>query len=823
MKVHVIVRVIVFTLLMFVCGYTTDAQIVVSGIVADENGNSMEFATVSVKGTTQGTTTDAKGRFSLSLAKLPVIVVAQSMGYVSAEQEVTIRNNNSHLKLVLKNDNIELKEVTVESVAGIGSVRRSPYNSVALDATTLYNDNKNLGDALSKAPGVKLRETGGVGSDIQVSLDGFSGSHVRLFIDGVPQEGANGSFGLNNLPIEMAERIEVYRGVVPVQFGADAIGGVINVVTKRQRKGWHADASYTYGSFNTHKAYADFGMSTEKGFVGMIKLIANYSDNNYKIRANVEDFSINAINRKKFYTVKHFNDTYHNEAVQVKLGVAHKPWADRLIGGFTYSRMYKEIQTGVYQIVVYGAKYREGWSAEPTIEYKKSSVANGHLDFSLSAKYNYGVITNVDTSAVKYNWFRETQKMNSAGEQSYQNSDSKNYTFSAIGAIDYRIATRHLLSLTETLNKFKRRNVSNIGTVNEDDIIDKITIKSIAGLSYAFAYNDKLNFSAFGKYYFIGVSGPMETSDNSSQYVEVEHDIDFTGYGAAATVRPQEWLQLKLSYERACRLPTINEMFGDDDLENGDISIKPERSNNFNFGLSLSHKFSGHGFYFDGGLIYRKTDDYIQRNIVGLSGGKKAASYVNYGKVETKGYNISIRYDYNHRLSVGGSYNSIDVRDKQKTIMGSTGENVAYNERMPNLPYRYADADASYKWHNVIAQGNTLSIGYDLQYVHEFCYNAANVGTANKSEYMVPKQLSYNANITYIMLRGMLNFAFEAKNITDEELYDNFRLQKAGRAFYGKIRVQLGTDIASHHHSNAEQHRHSSHYRRGGNSNDTQQ
>lgn len=97
-----------------------------------------------------------------------------------------------------------------------------------------------------------MRETGGTGSDIQVLLDGFSGRHVKVFVDGVPQEGVGSSFGLNNIPVNFAERIEIYKGVVPVGFGTDAIGGVINVVTNKSRKPFWLDASYSYGSFNTH-------------------------------------------------------------------------------------------------------------------------------------------------------------------------------------------------------------------------------------------------------------------------------------------------------------------------------------------------------------------------------------------------------------------------------------------------------------------------------------------------------------------------------------------------------------------------------------------
>ena len=113
---------------------------------------------------------------------------------------------------------------------GVNRVKNSAYNAVAVDTRDMLNTTKTLSEALAKTPGLKLRESGGVGSDINLMLDGFSGKHVKVFIDGVPQEGVGSSFGLNNIPVSFADRIEVHKGVVPVNFGTDAIGGVINIV-----------------------------------------------------------------------------------------------------------------------------------------------------------------------------------------------------------------------------------------------------------------------------------------------------------------------------------------------------------------------------------------------------------------------------------------------------------------------------------------------------------------------------------------------------------------------------------------------------------------
>ena len=783
-------------------GSLSFGQATLNGKVVNANNEILPFATVAIKNSNIGTTTDAKGNFSLKLKAGTYSVIATFMGYNPTEKSVTLSNNQSlDVVLQLSASDIELDEVVVESTAGVSGVRKSAYNAVAIDATEMYNSSKNLSDALAKAPGIKMRESGGVGSDMNVMLDGFSGKHVKVFIDGQPQDGSGSSLSLNNLPVNMAESIEVYKGVVPVKFGTDAIGGVINVVTKKQRKGWHSDMSYTFGSFNTHKFYADWGISTEKGFVAMVKLIGNYSDNNYKVQTSVEDFQRNAINTKKVVTVRHFNDTYHNEAVQFKLGVQYKPWADRLLFGATVSNMYKEIQTGVRQIIVYGAKYRKGWSVEPQMEYSRNGFFNNHLDVSANVKYNHNSTTNVDTSTVKYNWYGETKKLNSPGEQSYQKNEAINNTWSAQGLATWRINSQHSIQASHTFNSFERENIQHLASTTDLSAgIHKITHKNISGLSYIVMPSERWNISAFAKYYRISVSGPMATTSNSEEYVKHTSYIDHWGYGAAGSVKMLNLLQLKLSYEKACRLPTIEEMFGDDDLESGDMSIKPEQSDNVNVSINMGKNFGRHGLYAEIGFVYRNTDDYIKRNIVSLSGGKSGASYVNYGNVHTKGFNASLRYDFNHRLSVGGNFTRMEVIDNQKTIMGSAGKNICYGERMPNIPYQFADADATYRWHNVGWEGNTLSLTYDNQYLHEFCYNAENVGTQNKRDFMVPTQFSHNASVTYSFMHNMFNLTFEASNFTNEQLYDNFSLQKAGRAFYGKIRASFGSNKRGRHH-----------------------
>lgn len=761
----------------------------VKGVVRDTEGEVVSYANVALKGTSYGCVTDEEGKYHISAPAGKYTMSVTMLGYSSVEKKIDLSKDNL-LDVKLTDSGIMLDEVIVASSA-VSKVRQSAYNAIGVDAKELKNTTKNLGDALAKAPGVKLRESGGVGSDMQLMLDGFSGKHVKVFIDGVPQEGVGNSFGLNNIPINFADRIEIYKGVVPVGFGTDALGGVVNIITSKKRNKWFLDASYTFGSFNTHKSYVNFGQTLKNGFTYEINAFQNYSDNDYSVYAPVEDFATGRIDKTKPEKVKRFHDTYHNEAVVAKVGVVSKSWADRLMLGFIFSNMYKDIQTGVRQEIVYGEKHRKGYTLMPSLEYVKHNLLVDGLDLSMSANYNRNMTENVDTSSYKYNWHAEKKMLNSPGEQSYQHSRSYNNNWNVTATINYRLGKYHLFTFNHVFNGFSRSNESLLAKEVMKYAFDKQTRKNISGLSYRLMLSEKWNVSVFGKYYDLYVSGPIATNANQTDYVKTSRALGSVGYGAAGTYFVLPQLQVKLSYEKAYRLPTIDEMFGDEDLEIGDIGIKPEKSDNLNLNISYNAKIGRHNIYAEGSLIYRDTKDYIQRNITDLSGGKFAASYINYGKVLTKGFNIALRYNYGGWISVGGSFSQMNVRDNMKTALGSSAPNIAYKQRMPNIPYLFADSDVTLTWRGLGRKANNLSLTYDNHYLHKFSYYSANIG-ANKNDYIVPTQFSHNISLTYSIADGKYNVMAECKNFTNERLYDNFSLQKAGRAFYVKFRIYLG-------------------------------
>ncbi|MDR2291938.1 MAG: TonB-dependent receptor plug domain-containing protein [Prevotellaceae bacterium] len=683
----------------------------------------------------------------------------------------------------LRHDNLD--EVIVLGKSKVREINESAYNVVSIDTRLLHNTTLSLTQTLDRISGVKIRETGGVGSNAQISINGFSGRHIKVFMDGMPMEGFGSSFQLNNMPVNLAERIEVYKGVVPVEFGSDALGGAINIVT-RQTKNTYLDVSYSYGSFNTHKSNLSFGHTMQNGLVFQVNAYQNYSDNNYKVKTNLLDFASSHYSTEEYW-FKRFHDNYHNEAVIAKVGVVNKVWADRFLIGITLSQEKADIQHANLMQIAYGGRERKAKSIIPTLNYEKRNLFVQNLNLSITANYNNVKNNNLDTVAGRYNWKGEFEPKGSKGESGqYSLSEFYNRNAYLTANLNYRPNDKHYFAVNNLYSNYTRKTTdaaANHENSTAATFMRRTNTKNVLGLSYRFEPSKRWNTSAFFKYYKVDVRGPVNTSASTSTvtYEEREKSFSTTGYGIVMTYFLTESFQLKSSYEKAYRLPSERELFGDEVLEVGDASLKPENSQNINFNLSYSNVWHNtHSAYIDVGLIYRDTRDYIRRQIEQRYGG---AFYTNHGKVLNLGIDAEARYFYKNIFSIGGNITYQDIKSMEKYTANKTVD-INYKARMPNVPYLFGNIDAGYNINNALGKGNTLSLGYNLRYIHSFLRSWLSEGAIRT----IPMQLSHDVNLTYTLKNGKYNISFEVKNIADEILYDNYSLQKPGRSFTIKLR-----------------------------------
>ena len=252
------------------CVIFTFAQNRVSGIsgqIKSASGGPVPGATIKIQKTTYGTVTDENGSFRIANVKAGNYQIQISaVGFKTIKKEINVaENQDNKLSFSLAESSEDMETVNVIGRTANQQVNRQAFNVTSIDAKKLHNSTLDISHALDRVSGVRVREAGGLGSRMDFSLNGFTGRQVKFFIDGVPMDNFGSSFQINNIPINLAQRVEVYKGVVPVWLGSDALGGAINIVTDNST-GSYVDASYSYGSFNTHISAVNAGYTSKSGF-----------------------------------------------------------------------------------------------------------------------------------------------------------------------------------------------------------------------------------------------------------------------------------------------------------------------------------------------------------------------------------------------------------------------------------------------------------------------------------------------------------------------------------------------------------------------------
>ncbi|MFZ0596150.1 MAG: TonB-dependent receptor, partial [Flavobacterium sp.] len=285
----------IFFLFSFLSFSQQNQGVSVSGQVTENSGQTIPYATIFIEKTDLSIISDENGKFIFKNVKPGKhILKISAIGFSTQKKHIEVSGNNDvNFSIQLESELNELESVTVLGRSQTDKVNKQAYSVTAIDAKKLHNSTLDLAHALDRVSGVRVREAGGVGSRSELSINGFQGNQVKVFIDGVPMDNFGSSFQMNNIPINLADRVEVYKGVVPIWLGGDALGGAVNIVTNSKPR-TYLDASYSFGSFNTHRSSLNAGYTSKSGFTAEINAFQNYSDNNYWVNVDVADLNTGA-------------------------------------------------------------------------------------------------------------------------------------------------------------------------------------------------------------------------------------------------------------------------------------------------------------------------------------------------------------------------------------------------------------------------------------------------------------------------------------------------------------------------------------------------
>jgi iron complex outermembrane receptor protein len=158
-------------------------------------------------------------------------------------------------RAALAADAVVLPEVEVTEKRATEAEQRSPTAFVSeVDTTQRDAAIETTTDVLQEAVGVQVQRFGGLGAFSTISIRGSSASQVPVFLDGIPlSQAQNQTVNLADLPLDSLQRVDIYRGTVPVGFGGGGIGGVVNLVTRPASATPSTELTTGYGSFETRK------------------------------------------------------------------------------------------------------------------------------------------------------------------------------------------------------------------------------------------------------------------------------------------------------------------------------------------------------------------------------------------------------------------------------------------------------------------------------------------------------------------------------------------------------------------------------------------
>ena len=760
-------------------------QAEIYGTITSEENQPIPETYLYINGTTIYTRADENGKYSISVDAGDYKFAASAMGYIKTIKEVSLEPaERKRIDFVLPIDpDMTLSDVSLIGKSALKEIQESSYNVVALNAEGLHNTTLDISQALERVSGIRVRRSGGLGSDANLMLNGFTGRHVKMFIDGVPMEGFNSAFSMNNIPINLAKRIEVYKGVVPINFGSDALGGAINIVTEDGKQNF-LDASYSYGSFNTHKSFLNTAYTSDSGITARLTAFQNYSDNDYKVDAGIVELEGEGSYQfsGERQNVRRFHDMYRNYTLMGKVGVVNKSYADQLLLGFTYGDEFNEVQHPAYMNVAFGQIYETAETLMPSLTYRKKDLFTKNLNVSLQANYNFGESSYIDAANRDYNWLGEYVEKDALGEYQYSRRFFKNRNGSVNANATYKFNDKHAFTVNNVFSAFSRKGTDLAEPSPADDYPSE-NFKNVLGVGYKFQPNDAWSTSVFGKYYSNTVN-QYAAPEGNDEYENYSRFTDTYGYGIASSYFITESLQFKASYENAVRLPTGRELFGSgSSFELGNPNLRPESSDNINVGANYNWILAkDHTLNLDASFIYRDTEDFIRRQV----NSEGAAASINEASVENRGIDFEALYTYGNLFSANASFTYQDQRNTLE-YRNNGSRNLSYDQRIPNQPYLFGNAGFSFFFDDMWKSQDRFSVNYNMLYIHEFSYDYSGYGNS-ATNINIPTQFAHDIYLNYSLKGGKYNISLECRNILDENLYDNYSLQKPGRSFAVKLR-----------------------------------
>ncbi|MDR7131241.1 outer membrane receptor protein involved in Fe transport [Algoriphagus sp. 4150] len=758
-------------------------------LVTDDNEVAIPGAIVEIVELNLASITNESGEASFILGQFQQVTLHVSLlGYGSEHRIVDSQFPQDRIKIILKEKATELGVVTIQGSQS-DLIRNTPYAPDVLSLDAIRSTPQPMAQLINQMPGIRVRQSGGMGSQSNIMLHGLDGKGVRVFVDNIPVYLMGDAYNINNISPNMIDRIEVYKGLIPVQFGSDALGGIIHLVSRKSNADF-LDVNYTVGSWNTHEA----GLNSKKYFgVGRKYFAAmdvsySHSDNNYWIKDR--EVPIDELGNTALADVRRFHDGYTSMMARGQVGINNLAWANDLRLIISASQIMREWQHGFSADIPWGQPVSDQWSVNSALSWMKSSKKPDQWDATMMAGFNLTELSFVDTASRTYFWDGSFVPKSLKGESGIYADGrtpillNKNFFYRA--SLNYSLAKNYRLNLS-TLTSFERlvgEDKAGASTYKEDPFkTPQDLFKNYIGLALESEFFGEVITNIFSVKHFYSHSYAVNLKADKTFNGYLNTFSSDIGFGDVLRWRLSKAINYTLGFEYTVRQPDSQEVFGDYINIGPNPTLVPEKSRNIN--TSIQYNAADKKITSSISAFYRNTSDRIFLSAIstGLS------SFLNLLNTETYGGEADVTYSpmKNFMISLNSTFQNITL-NKGDSYGKVPGRYIG--ARLPNTPYFFGNGRLDYTLQDPEKFKGTIQFGYSFNYIHEFFRAWAVDGRASSKE-VIPAQGINNLMISYLNGSERWSLGLECRNVFNEEAYDNFSVQKAGRSIYLKARILL--------------------------------
>jgi outer membrane receptor protein involved in Fe transport len=762
-----------------ICAFSMNGAAQITGLVRDGvEGSSLPGAMVMIEELKKGETADANGVFSFAqISSGTYTVTADYMGYITQSKKVTLKKGEAaKLTFDMVASPLTLEQATVLGKSEARQLREQAMPVSVISMKQLQGTVSDVQGILAKTVGITVRSSGGVGSASRLSVRGLEGKRIGFFIDETPLNDQSDFLDLNDIPVDMIDRIEIYKGVVPSKFGGSSMGGAVNIVLK-EYPSHYADLSYSLESFNTNKAQTVFKRNLkDAGIVLGAGGGYTYSDNNYTMESPYQ----------KGLMIRRDHDTFRKVLLGASLK-ARKWWFDEVEFEPAYVRTYKNVQ-GIETDIRQAHTTSQMFLISNKLEKDDFFLPGLDLDMTSAVAYSEACV--VDTAKLWYDWNGNAYPTPSPmggelGNRFPSNSLNKKVTFVNKLNLEYIIDVHNSVSINSlfTLADGHPSDPAKEQAIGKKTEFDSRMRSWVGGLTYDLrSADDRVLNSLTTRFYWYTTHTAYQNIYVNTPPENITINKTSVGFSDAFRYRFTPVFMGKLSGGYDVRIPSEDELLGDGYTIIPSERLLPERNLSLNASLlydvagtkpsNLQVELSGYYMYLKDMIRYAK--------------GILGAQYQNFGEMRTLGAELEVKADVFPFLYAYGNITYQDLRDVREREEGSNLPNQTKGKRMPNIPYFMANAGLEFHRENLFGgKGQNTRLFADLAFVEEYLYDFEVTEYAKRR---IPRCTTLDLGFEHSFLDQRLFISGKMKNVTDAKVLSEFNQPLPGRSFAIKLR-----------------------------------